>query len=172
MLVFGLESGSQRVLDRMHKGICVQDASRILHDCAAAGIFNVVMVFVGFPGETVQDAQATARFLEEHASVIGAWGVGSFSLLRGSPAFVSPEAFEITWIARTPEDGDLGHSFAYRTRSGIDSGSASRIAAALRRRMSHGPANSPGFPRELIALRVASPDRDAAVHEAGDQRAR
>lgn len=154
LLIFGQESGSQAILDRMRKGITLEQASRILHDATAAGIATVVMYFVGFPGETVQTAQQTAGFIAEHAEQITAWGVGSFSLLQGAPAHRDPTAFGITWIAPEPEDGDLGHRHAYRVLRGLDGDSASRIAASLRRRMSEHSRHSLGFPRELLALRA------------------
>ncbi|MDY0058667.1 MAG: radical SAM protein [Myxococcota bacterium] len=153
MLIFGQESGSQASLDRMGKGITVDQARRILRDATAAGIFTVGMFFIGFPGETLLDAERTRRFLEEERAHLGAWGLGAFSLLEGSPAFRRPADHGITWIGAEPADGELGNRYAYRLRQGIDEGSAGRIAEAIRRRLGAEEAPASLFPRELHALR-------------------
>ncbi len=155
MLIFGLESGSQRVLDLMDKGYRLDVAARVLHDAAEAGIFTVVMLFVGFPGETVPDAQDTLRFIQEHAGEIGAWGIGSFSLLEGSPAHGEPRRFGISWISPEPEGGDLGDSYGYRPMRGLDQASASRIANSITRTLAPLAKPEASLPRELIVMRRA-----------------
>jgi len=67
---FGLESGSQRILDRMNKGTTVQEASRVLRDVRDVGLDAYVDIIVGFPGETEDDVQATLDFLAAHADCI------------------------------------------------------------------------------------------------------
>jgi len=67
---FGLESGSQRVLDRMNKGTTVEEASRVLRDVRDIGLDAYVDIIVGFPGETEADVQATLDFLAAHADCI------------------------------------------------------------------------------------------------------
>ena len=62
-LFFGLESGSQAVLDHMTKGIRLEPARRTLRDCAAAGIAAHVFSIIGFPEETERQARETAQFL-------------------------------------------------------------------------------------------------------------
>lgn len=52
MVVYGLGSGSQRVLDRVDKGTKLRTVQRILREEAAAGIWNHVFIFSGFPGQT------------------------------------------------------------------------------------------------------------------------
>jgi hypothetical protein len=51
-LFFGLESGSQVTLDHMDKGIRLADASRVLRNCADAGIAFHIFSIVAFPEET------------------------------------------------------------------------------------------------------------------------
>ncbi len=162
MLIFGLESGSQRVLDSMCKGVDLAVAERILEDCASVDIVAAVMAFVGFPGETLPEAQATAALLRRHAARLGTVGLGSFSLVEGSPAARDPAAFGITWVADEPEDGDLGARYSYRSLRGIDAGSAARIAEALRRQFSAVASPSAWLPRELVAQRP----RASATQEA------
>lgn len=60
----GLESGSQNVLDLMHKQITVQQAEEALAALAYAGIKTTTFWLFGFPGETEKDFQETLNFVE------------------------------------------------------------------------------------------------------------
>jgi radical SAM superfamily enzyme YgiQ (UPF0313 family) len=62
-LGYGIESGSQSVLDSMNKKFCVDSAVQTLKDTREAGIsFQINMMF-GFPTETPEDFQETLDFL-------------------------------------------------------------------------------------------------------------
>lgn len=52
---WGLETGSQKVLDDMRKGINVREAQRIIHESAACGIVNKMLMFHNYPTESVED---------------------------------------------------------------------------------------------------------------------
>jgi len=82
MLQLGLESGSQRLLDRMGKGIRVDDASVILSNLSRAGIASYVYVMLGAPGETEIDAERTRSFLADHAGEIGFLNLSILNLPR------------------------------------------------------------------------------------------
>jgi hypothetical protein len=82
MLQLGLESGSQRLLDRMGKGTRLSDASAILGHLKAAGIAAYVYVMLGYPGETAEDAERTLAFLEEHAGAIDYLNLSILNLPR------------------------------------------------------------------------------------------
>lgn len=82
VLQLGLESGSQRLLDRMGKGTRVEEASRILSNLSRAGISSYVYVMLGFPGETRADAELTRRFLADHAGRIGWLNLAIMNLPR------------------------------------------------------------------------------------------
>jgi anaerobic magnesium-protoporphyrin IX monomethyl ester cyclase len=69
-LFFGLESGSQAVLDHMDKGLRLGAARRALRDCAAAGIAAHVFTIVGFPEETEAQARETVQFLLDEADTL------------------------------------------------------------------------------------------------------
>jgi hypothetical protein len=69
-LFFGLESGSQQVLDHMDKGLRLGAARRALRDCAAAGIAAHVFTIVGFPEETEAQARETVQFLLDEAETL------------------------------------------------------------------------------------------------------
>ncbi|MBN1581144.1 MAG: B12-binding domain-containing radical SAM protein [Anaerolineae bacterium] len=62
---FGAESGSQKVLDAMTKGTQVAEIYRAAELCHELGIELYFFIMVGYPTETWQDIQATAKLLRE-----------------------------------------------------------------------------------------------------------
>ncbi|MDG2114906.1 MAG: hypothetical protein P8N02_20135, partial [Actinomycetota bacterium] len=66
-LFFGLESGSQRMLDHMDKAVRVDVAREVLRGCHEAGIGVHVFSMVGLPEETESDARETLQFLLDEA---------------------------------------------------------------------------------------------------------
>ena len=69
-LFFGLESGSQATLDHMQKGIRVDDAQTVLHNCSDAGIAFHLFSIIGFPEETEARAHETIDFFVNNARTI------------------------------------------------------------------------------------------------------
>ena len=67
----GIETGSQRVLDLMHKKYKIEDADRVLKYTREAGIHVTTNFMFGFPQETEGDFNLTLEFLRRNASVIG-----------------------------------------------------------------------------------------------------
>lgn len=63
LLNYGVESGSQSVLDCMGKRYKVEDALRVIRDTHAAGILVVLNIIVGHPGETEDDFCKTIDFI-------------------------------------------------------------------------------------------------------------
>jgi radical SAM superfamily enzyme YgiQ (UPF0313 family) len=64
-LAFGAESGSQRVLDAMHKGTKVAQLYRTAELCRKYGIETYFYIMLGYPGEEWADIAATVRLLRE-----------------------------------------------------------------------------------------------------------
>lgn len=84
---FGLESGSQRMLDAMDKGATVEGNSEFIRNAHEAGLSIRCTMFKGFPGETAEDMEATARFLEDHAAYLDRVRFNEFSLLEDTPIY-------------------------------------------------------------------------------------
>lgn len=82
---FGLESGSQSLLDAMRKGSSVARNSQFIRDAHAAGLSIRCTMFKGFPGETAQDMEETATFLERHADCLDRVRFNDFTLHTGTP---------------------------------------------------------------------------------------
>lgn len=69
-LTFGIESGSQAVLDSMRKKYKIADAVDVLRNTHDAGIEVKTNFMFGFPGETENDFQLTLEFLRKNAANI------------------------------------------------------------------------------------------------------
>ncbi len=80
MLQLGLESGSDRVLAEMNKGIVCAEASRALYCLQAAGIATYVYLLFGTPWETGYEAQQTMDFTVTHASCIDFLNIAVFNM--------------------------------------------------------------------------------------------
>jgi len=80
MLKLGLESGSQAVLDHLHKGIEVKTASLILRTLKASGIAAYVYLLFGTPADTLAEAGQTLDFVIRHREVIDFLNVAVFNL--------------------------------------------------------------------------------------------
>ncbi|MCX6581867.1 MAG: radical SAM protein [Candidatus Aminicenantes bacterium] len=61
----GVESGSQHVLDLIHKGITPAQIKEALYSLAHAGVKTTAYWVIGHPGETADDFQQTLELLEE-----------------------------------------------------------------------------------------------------------
>jgi anaerobic magnesium-protoporphyrin IX monomethyl ester cyclase len=69
-LMFGLESGSDRMLKIMNKGITAAQAERVIRNCGRANVSFKLFVIMGLPGETLEDAWETRRFLQRISPVL------------------------------------------------------------------------------------------------------
>jgi len=95
-LTFGLESGSQKILDKMGKMIKVEDAEIILRDCYSLNISVTVNFIIGFPGEDDKNFEETLGFIERNRRYINHVGAHSTCWVRPySAMFNNPEKFGI-----------------------------------------------------------------------------
>lgn len=69
---FGIESGSQTMLDRMKKGVTVEQARAAVRLVRAAGMRCPTSFMLGAPGETRQTAWETVRFCQDLAIPLSA----------------------------------------------------------------------------------------------------
>lgn len=65
-LSIGIESGSQRILDKVGKRNSVERNQQVLDLCRQHGITTGCSFVIGWPGETDADLEATARFIEDN----------------------------------------------------------------------------------------------------------
>lgn len=64
-LGFGIESGSQIILDEMNKKVTVENAKRVLRLCDEEGMLVSCTYIIGMPSETEETVKATVEFIKE-----------------------------------------------------------------------------------------------------------
>jgi anaerobic magnesium-protoporphyrin IX monomethyl ester cyclase len=126
VLRFGFESGSQRVLDAMRKGTRLDVVERIIAACHDAGIRVGLQGFVGFPGETKREAEATFRFILSHRPQVSSATMTVFRLFQGSAVFADPETFGVVPLGRFVTGG-----FEYKVKRGMSHARANAVQQEL-----------------------------------------
>jgi len=61
----GIESGSQKMMDSLHKGYNVEKVLKNIKMCHRLGIKTSTLLMTGIPGETREDIEKTKKFLTE-----------------------------------------------------------------------------------------------------------
>lgn len=81
--IYGVESGSPRVLAKMNKNFTIETAETVLRDTHEAGINTTGNFMFGFPGETEEDFEMTLDFLRRNArSLDRAYASATFTSLE------------------------------------------------------------------------------------------
>lgn len=75
MLKFGVESGVQEILDAIRKGITLDQTRQAFAWAREAGLDTHAHVMIGCPGETVETARRTIRFVKEIAPTTASFGI-------------------------------------------------------------------------------------------------
>ena len=112
---FGMESGSQRILDLIDKGTKVHFMGETMKNFAQAGIAAQLMAFSHFPTETEAERQETIEFAEKHKDYWSCGAIGKFVLTGTALVAKNPEKFGITLVE--PKDADIVRALGYRTNS-------------------------------------------------------
>jgi anaerobic magnesium-protoporphyrin IX monomethyl ester cyclase len=98
-LYFGLESADQGTLDRMHKGIRIENAAAVLHNCRDAGIRFHVFSMIGFPREHHDSARRTIAFFKDNAELFddpgNTFDIHELEILTDTPYFSQADKFGI-----------------------------------------------------------------------------
>ena len=99
MFNFGCESGSQKVLDDMHKGVTIQEMEQNFIDCKKVGIWCATNWIVGFPTEDLQDFADTMTFMwrmrnnnMNNAGLGVGYGLGPETIVGQNP-----DKYNISW---------------------------------------------------------------------------
>ncbi|MFZ1985552.1 MAG: radical SAM protein [Desulfatitalea sp.] len=97
-VAFGVESGADRVLQRMDKGITVALIRAVNARFHQAGIATAWMAFSGHPGEANADALETARLIEKERAAIDLFILGQFGLTSGSRIAADSRAYGLSRV--------------------------------------------------------------------------
>ncbi|MFH1511114.1 MAG: radical SAM protein [Candidatus Woesearchaeota archaeon] len=92
-LLFGIESGSDRLLRFMQKGINARHAASILQISHDVGITNWIFLMSGIPGETHEDLKKTVSFIGKNSKYISRITIGVFYILSNSLVKKDPASY-------------------------------------------------------------------------------
>jgi len=84
LIFFGLESGSDRTLRELNKGIASKQMSDFIKRLHSNGILPVPSLMVGAPGEEIADFEKTVQFLVDHRRYLDVVNVYPFMTSPGS----------------------------------------------------------------------------------------
>jgi radical SAM superfamily enzyme YgiQ (UPF0313 family) len=118
-LYYGMESANERVLNLMDKHVKQSVIVNNLREAAQAGIWNHVMAFYGFPGETHEEAEETRRFLLDNKANIHSVELFYFVAYRHTPMVRNPEKFGITIHKQEEYDLPLDYYYTLNEPGGV-----------------------------------------------------
>jgi radical SAM superfamily enzyme YgiQ (UPF0313 family) len=118
-LYYGMESANERVLNLMDKHAKKSVIQNNLQLAAKAGIWNHVMAFYGFPGETRDEALETRQFVIDNQPVIHSVELFYFVAYRHTPMVRNPEKFGITIHKQEEYDLPLDYYYTLNEPVGI-----------------------------------------------------
>jgi B12-binding domain/radical SAM domain protein len=89
-LIFGAQTGSDRLLQTLHRGHRVADVYRAAETIVAGGLTPVVDLIFGLPGEEAEDVAATLRLMEDLVAMGAVLHTHTFMPLPGTPLEDAP----------------------------------------------------------------------------------
>lgn len=92
---WGVETGSQRLLDLMGKGVDARVAAGVVRDAAAAGISNMLLLIFGLPTSTDADLDQTLRLIEQLHPLTDSLTASQFVLFHRTPLARRPARFQL-----------------------------------------------------------------------------
>ena len=119
LVMWGLESASQRLLDLMCKGTIAQKIPAILNSASEAGIWNLLFVIFGFPTETKAEWRNTLDFLGSIHDSVHALSRSRYVLLEGSQVFCNPQRYGIKRIIDRPRRDPVSIAYDYEVTEGL-----------------------------------------------------
>ena len=89
-LIFGAQTGSDRLLETLHRGHSVADVYRAAETIVTGGLTPVVDLIFGLPGEGAEDVAATLRLMEDLVAMGAILHTHTFMPLPGTPLEDAP----------------------------------------------------------------------------------
>ena len=118
-LYYGMESANERVLNLMDKHVKKPVIANNLKLASEAGIWNHVMAFYGFPGETRDEAEETRQFLLDNKAHIHSVELFYFVAYRHTPMVRTPEKFGMTIHKQEEYDLPLDYYYTLNEPGGV-----------------------------------------------------
>lgn len=126
MVLWGLESGSKKVMLDINKGIDIDSRLDIMKNANENDIWNFAFIFFGFPTETKEDAQMTIDMIKNNTDIIHSYGRSIFTMGSYSKLMENPQKYGIT---KFYHDGfELSPTYYYETSIGLNQQEVSQMA--------------------------------------------
>ena len=126
IIMWGVESGNDRVLNLINKGTNVSDIKQVLENSHDVGIKNIVYMIAGFPTETKKEFLETIDFLKDNGANIDLVSFSVFGLQKNTVIYNNPEKFGIRKIIEK-ERTVLEPRISYETVKGLSHKDASKL---------------------------------------------
>lgn len=97
---YGIESGSQRILNLMSKHTTVENNLKAMDKAKKAGLKVKIFLMYDFPTETQKDIELTKQFVEQ--SQPDKWTLSQFTLLPGSDVWANPKKYGLPKAKTNP----------------------------------------------------------------------
>lgn len=148
VVIWGVESGNNRVLNAMDKGTNISDVKQVLEDSKLVGISNVTYIMFGFPTETKEEFLDTINFLKDNEDNINLVSTSIFGLQEGSLIEQNPEKYYVEKISKQ-ERKMLPDKITYEIKDGLNT----EDAKLLRKKYKKTLENINKFPKEMNIYR-------------------
>lgn len=94
-LVFGFESGSERILELIDKRLNLQEAVQVLKWCKEIGIWADLEIIIGLPYEHEEEFLCTYNFIKEHKDLINNFWLNEYFVVPNSLIGRYPENYGV-----------------------------------------------------------------------------
>ena len=132
VIQWGVESGSQRMLDRMGKGLRIKHVEQVLSAAHEVGIMNMLFLLFGFPGETRSEWNETIALVERNRENIDVVAESLFILPEGSDVFENPADYGVTAITQRATGIPITMAYDYEVAAGISQSDARQMITSTR----------------------------------------
>ncbi|MBQ7287100.1 MAG: radical SAM protein [Candidatus Gastranaerophilales bacterium] len=104
MIMWGVESGSKKIMDSINKGVDFNKRFDILKMANKNNIWNFAFIFFGYPLETQDDARETIKMLCDNHEIINSYGRSIFTMGRHAKIAQEPDKFGITKLYEAKDE--------------------------------------------------------------------
>lgn len=125
-VMWGVESGNDRVLNLMKKNTKTEDMALILKNSKESGVINTVYIMFGFPSETKKEFLDTINFLKKNEENIDLVLSSVFGLQKRSKVYEEPKKFCINKIFEEPRTL-LDPKISYEITTGLTTKEAAKL---------------------------------------------
>lgn len=125
-IMWGLESGCDRILKLMRKGTNKADIEEVIRNSHKAGIKNIAYIIFGFPTETKKEFIETIEFLKENDKYLDLLSPSIFGLHDNTIISRNPDKFGITKIIKEKRTV-LEPKITYEVKEGLTNKQATKL---------------------------------------------